>query len=641
MGFLDKYFIEIKNGSKVTYSESDLNKLDRTYETEVLAKTNKKFMSPMRKERQKSFHSQVRDYAFERILDRHLYTFKYLLVIPDPYGVAKQTALLLFNSSKVCRVHYCVIGDTPEYNFEGDSVPSTRHRVAIMGLYQGRNNKVDLQLIDEENSIIKHRVINIYVPEISGKASQMVHGIDKQMSHFPFILLNGIFFNPIVIDGEGKLRYSLQLKTGKLGMIPLQNGRFLLADKTAGRMNQYGMVQPCRYHEMDYMGRVYRTFLLEYGIGRAIAQDGDSLFLVTSSDANHISDCILELDMNTGKIIQKCDISSVLSDKYRTVRDWADITRLEYHDGMMFVVVKKLHCILKLSWKERKLKWVISPPSIWKGTFVTQYLLKGIKIPGAICSKPEYVSVPDGFNGEYDIILFDIRSSSRVKTGYKTFNNSVVKFLHINEDEGTYSLKGRVQLEKSPRYGSALYSNDKKYLLAMEGILKRDKRKKAGYSSCIVEVNTESGEAVKRTELAKAFISAWEFKPHTEDYCMPLERNDNVIFGGLKPPDEYIGQVPNVADEKIDRDYFGRLRLCDSLFLFSMVPGMVERIYFIGTKNKYVQDYSDIKPANRKRFFAIMLKGLKPDEYFVYVESEGVAYKLRNEIRVAKKDKPL
>lgn len=638
MGFLDKYFIEIKNGSKVTYSESDLNKLDRTYESEVLNKTDKKFKSPMRKEMQKSFHSQVRDYAFERILDKHLYTFKYLLVIPNPYGVAKQTALLLFNSSKVCRVHYCVAGDRPEYNFEGDSLPATRHRVAIMGLYHGRNNKVDLQLIDEENSIIKHRVINIYVPEITGKVSKIVHDADKQMSHFPFILLNGIFFNPVVTDGEGNLRYSLQLKTGKLGMIPLQNGRFLLADKTAGRMNEYGIVQPCRYHEMDYMGRVYRTFLLEYSIGRAIAQDGDSLFLVTSSDKDHISDCIVELDMNSGKIIQKCDIASVIGSEYCTVRNWADITRLEYHGGMMFVTVKRLHCILKLDWKEKKLLWIISPPPIWKATQVKKYLLKGMGIRGAICSNPEYIAVPDAFNGEYDIVIFDTRSAGRVKTGYKTFNNSVIKVIHINEDERTYSLKDRVKLEKSPRYGSAIYSEDGKYLLAMEGILKRNKRKKAGYSSCIIEVDTASGEQIKRTEFTKAFISAWEFKPHIEDYCKPLERNDNVVFGSLKPPEEFTGQMPETADEKIDRDYFGRIRLCDNLFLFTMVPGMADRIYFIGKKNKYVQDYSNIKPVERKRFFAIMLEGLKPDEYFIYVESGGMTYKLRNEIRVTKKN---
>lgn len=639
MGFLDKYFIEIKNGSKVTYSESDLNKLDRTYEIEVLTKTNKRFKSPMRKEMQKSFHSQVRDYAFERILDRHLYTFKYLLVIPNPYGVAKQTALILFNSSKVCRVHYCVIGDTPEYNFEGDSILSTRHRIAIMGLYHGRNNKVDLQLIDEENGIIKHRVINIYVPDISGNASKIVYSSDRQISNFPFILLNGIFFNPIVIDGEGKLRYSLQVKTGKLGMIPLQNGRFLLADKTAGRMNEYGKIQPCRYHEMDYMGRVYKTFLLEYNIGRAIAQNGDSLFLVTSSDENHISDCIIELDMNSGNILKKCDIVSILGSKYRTVKNWADITKLEYHDGMIFATVKRLHSILKLDWKNMEIKWIISPPSIWKGTPVKKYLLKGIERHGAICSKPEYIAVPDTFNGEYDIIIFDTRSAGRVKTGYKTFNNSVVKIIHVNEDEKTYMLKERVKLKKSPRYGSAIYSADRKYLLAIEGILK--KKRKVEYSSCIVEVDITSGEAVKRTEFTKAFVSAWEFKPCIKDYCEPLKKNDNVVFGSLNPPKEYTGQMPKIADEKIDRDYFGRLRLCDNLFLFTMMPGMIERIYFIGKKNKYVQDYSNIKPIERKRFFAIMLEGLKADEYFIYVESEGIAYKLKNEIRITKKGNSL
>ncbi len=637
MGFLDNYFIEVKNGSKVTYSESDLNKLDRMYESEVLAKKNKKIISPMRKEMQRSFHSQVRDYAFERILDRHLYTFKYLLVIPDPYGAAKQTALILFNSSKKYSVHYCVEGDTPEYNFEGSSVPGTRHRVAIMGLYQGRNNKVDLQLIDEEGNIIKHRVINIYVPPVADRLKSIVCGTDKQMSHFPFILLNGINFNPIVIDGEGKIRYSLQYKTGKLGMVPLQNGRFLLADKTANRMNSFGKVQPCRYHEIDYMGRVYRTFLLEYSIGRAVAQDGNSLFLVTSSDKNHISDCIIELDMDSGKIINRCDISTVLSDKYRTISNWADITRLEYHEGMMYVTVKKLHCILKLDWDKRKLKWVISPPLAWKGTFVEKYLLRGIGLSGAICMCPDYMAVPGVCSGEYDIILFDTCSASGVKTGHSPLNSSVAKVIHINEEERTYSLKDKIELEKSQRYGSAFYSGDSKYMLVAEGILEN---KKLEYKACISEADALSGEITKRTEFSRAFLSTWEFNPHIEDYCQALEINRDVIAGSLTPPAEFEGQLPPLADEKIDREYFGRARLCDSLFLFAMMPGMADRIYFIGESNKYVQEYQNIEPAERKMFFAIMLDGLKPDEYFVYVESEGMAYKLRNEIRITgKKDK--
>ena len=77
-------------------------------------------------------------------------------------------------------------------------------------------------------------------------------------------------------------------------MIPLANGHFLLVDKTANRVDKYGKVTPCRYHEIDYMGRVYKTYLLEHKIGRAIAQHGESLFFITSSDDEHLSDRIAE-----------------------------------------------------------------------------------------------------------------------------------------------------------------------------------------------------------------------------------------------------------------------------------------------------------------------------------------------------------
>ena len=80
---MKKLFVEVKTGGKMTYSVSDLNKLDRMYETEVFERKEKRVMSPFKKEMQKSFQAQVRDYAFEKILDRHLYTFKYLLVIPN------------------------------------------------------------------------------------------------------------------------------------------------------------------------------------------------------------------------------------------------------------------------------------------------------------------------------------------------------------------------------------------------------------------------------------------------------------------------------------------------------------------------------------------------------------------------------
>ena len=41
---MKKLFVEVKNGGKMTYSVSDLNKLDRMYETEVFERKEKRVM---------------------------------------------------------------------------------------------------------------------------------------------------------------------------------------------------------------------------------------------------------------------------------------------------------------------------------------------------------------------------------------------------------------------------------------------------------------------------------------------------------------------------------------------------------------------------------------------------------------------
>ena len=46
MGLFDGFFVEVKRGSKITYSESDLRKWDRTYEKEILADDRRRVMSP-------------------------------------------------------------------------------------------------------------------------------------------------------------------------------------------------------------------------------------------------------------------------------------------------------------------------------------------------------------------------------------------------------------------------------------------------------------------------------------------------------------------------------------------------------------------------------------------------------------------
>ena len=69
MNFIKKHFVEVKRGTKVTYSESDLRKLDRTYEKEILDTNDRRVRSPMTKLLQQAYLTQLRDYAYEKECD--------------------------------------------------------------------------------------------------------------------------------------------------------------------------------------------------------------------------------------------------------------------------------------------------------------------------------------------------------------------------------------------------------------------------------------------------------------------------------------------------------------------------------------------------------------------------------------------
>ena len=57
MNLREKLFVEVRKGTKVTLSESDLNKMDRMYERELAQYDNRKVMTPYRKEPKRFWHS--------------------------------------------------------------------------------------------------------------------------------------------------------------------------------------------------------------------------------------------------------------------------------------------------------------------------------------------------------------------------------------------------------------------------------------------------------------------------------------------------------------------------------------------------------------------------------------------------------
>lgn len=634
MGLFSKYFVDVKKGTKITYSESDLRKLDRTYEKEVFPNDRRRIMSPLRKVPQQAYLTQLRDYAFERVLDSHMYTFQHILVVPNPYDLVKQSALLLFNSSKERKVRYRVLGDTKEADFVGETKFTTRHRVPIMGLYLERSNKVELELIDTEGNVVKRRLLRIYVSETPRKIKDVIGKRDnKEMTHFPFILINGVSFNPLVVDCNGDIRYSLQLRTNNIGMIPLENGHFLYEDRTANRMNKKGRIKPCRYHEMDYMGRVYRTFLLDFSIIGTIAQKNHSLYLVTSSDENHVADKIIELDMNSGKIMKECDLAELLGEKYRTRGDWATISHISSHENSLIITVKRLHTIIKLNWEDMKIQWILAPESMWKDSKLEQFLLHGNVSVSQICRRPDFASIVecDQENDMEKILLFQEQSMGDVPLETKDSDNSAVAFIEIHSGNHSFQTLCVHDCVKSRRFGSAIYSKDRKRILMCVGrMLKETEGKKSQF----MEMDSSTGEVLRKLYFKKAFNKVWLFEPDIKDFAQAIETTDHVIFGSLESPMPFSGQLPEEVEGSLGRDYFSGARLCDDLFLSNILPGRVDRIYFIGENHAYVQDYSNMVVGRVKFPFAISLRDFAVDEYNIFVESQNVVHRLKNEIRI-------
>lgn len=634
MGLFDGLFVDVKRGSKITYSESDLRKWDRTYEKEILADDRRRVMSPLRKVPQQAYLTQIRDYAFERILDKHMYTFQHLLVVPNPYDIVKQSALLLFNSSKETKIRYRVLGDTEDADFYGETDYTKRHRVAIFGLYLQRSNKVELEMLDREGKVLKRRMIRIYVSETPKKLQNILGKNFKDgQIQFPFVLVNGVSFNPMVVDCNGDIRYSIQLRTNSIGMIPLSGGRFLYEDRTVNRMNKKGQIKPCRYHEMDYMGRVYRTFLLESPIEGYATQGGDSLFLVTSADENHRSDQLIELDMSSGEVIKRCNLTDLIGDKYRTCENWAQITSIFWRKGKLVVSLKKVHTILEIDWETLQINWALAPESVWKDSPMEAYLLKGDCPVEQICAQPDYVTSTffDEHEGRERILLFQEKNQGNVPLSVPDGKRSGLVFLDVYAGEKRFALAKTYDCVKTRQYGSSLYDEEREHMFICSGAMKQ---KVEEHKCKLVEMDYAANKEIHSLYIRKGVNRIWEFTPDIVQYGKSVEVTKNVIFGHVSAPEEFHGQLPEVSKRNIDRSYFSGVCLCEDLFISSILPGRISRIYFLGEKHAYVQDYSNMVVGKVKFPFAVSLRDFAVDEYHIYVESQGVVFRLKNEIRI-------
>lgn len=243
--------------------------------------------------------SQEKDWFLELQLRSDKYTFNNMLAVTDPYGEAPLTALVLFTTMMDYRVRATVAGDTEDTGIVFEYSATKRHRIPLLGLYPGRGTQIVIELLDENGESCDRRSFVIETEPLPEELQDVVRVQKVSTSpDFPYVFVaGGRDVPPFMFDRDGNIRYYLAKKPNRYGVFPLSQGRFLFMEGTICTPS-YGEPYSVQMYDMDYLGRVGRTYLVRNGAHHAVCektQEG-SLIIAGSSLDGHCGDMILEID---------------------------------------------------------------------------------------------------------------------------------------------------------------------------------------------------------------------------------------------------------------------------------------------------------------------------------------------------------
>lgn len=353
--------------NNVTY-----NNISNNYETNIDTKSEIAAIS-----------SYKREVAINEILKSKEYDFDNMLVIKNPHRIAPLSALALFVTDMSCKVQYTIAGKRGSDDYTVcNEIMTKYHRVPLLGLYENSLNIIIIRLLDENDSIIASKKLRIL---IRGLDKPVHNAVELSKSTQPlskdFIFVSGGYHGGVyAFDKKGNIRFALNKIPQYCGVYLFKDGRFLFPEKHM-RRPAWGNANTVVMHEMDMMGRVYRTYYDKKGLHHwAIEKEpgGNILALSSSTDDTFMENEIVEIDRFTGEAVKEINMNQLLPEKYITRNDWAHINSIEYiaKDDSVVISMRNVHTIAKISLEKGELVWILTNPKFYKETNVEDKVLK-------------------------------------------------------------------------------------------------------------------------------------------------------------------------------------------------------------------------------------------------------------------------
>ncbi len=588
----------------------------------------------IKKEKMYSMTSQARDWFLELQLRSEKYTFKNMLVVMNPFSEAPLTALVLFTTLTDYAVRATVKGDTPETDFVFDYPPEKRHRIPIIGLYPGRSTDVVIELLDENGEVCDSRTFPLTTDPLPDDLQDVI-SVKKANPDPAFdniLVAGGIDIRPCVFDRAGQIRYYLERKPKGYGIFPLSKGRFLFMEREVSAPS-YTNPHSVQMYDMDYLGRVGRTYLVKNGAHHTVEEKTLAGNILTAGNSleEHSEDLILEIDRESGSIVHQIKVGDLFDETYQDMMDWAHINSASYNkeQDSMLVSMRNIHSVAKFDWSKNEIKWVMADPRFWEGTPTAEKLLTPIGDVPWFYQQHAVFEVEPEENDNPDvryIMVFDNHWHKRRKVKFfDKDTNSYISFYKVNEKDRTVELYKRFPCPKSKIRSNAVFDKETRRLYAMAGDLEPNIEENRGM---IIEYDFDTMEVLGEFYVKPGFFRAHPFEVDTVSLSKALVKNTDYVCGDLKRPqplEEAQAKGLNFEEAPAVREPSISYRRQEDLFYIREIDHAVKKVYFRGLESVWYVEFADtyqtMKIFETLEYSIVMwLDVLPADQYEIYIQ---------------------
>lgn len=583
------------------------------------------------------FRSEAIDNAIEGLLDSGKYTENRMLVLRNPYCMAPLTALIVFTTKFPCSVQVTV----EDGKILDERTPvSVRHRIPVYGLHAGQENRIHLELWRDQAVCMEKDILITTGALPKSLVGQVKIREKKRASASPFTMaFGGDTKYPYAFDENGEVRYYIRQKIKSYGIYQLSGGRFLYLSPNV-EIPSFSNPHSALALEMDFMGRVYREYLIPDGIhhdGCEMTPGGNILTLSSSMD-QHVEDTVIEIDRNTGRVVKRLYLRDVLSEHpYFDLLDWAHLNTVSYQpeEGTILLCARNLHSVFKIDWQTEKLIWILCDTSFWEDTpYADRVLVPRGEI--AFCYQPHAAYfLSEAAKGRKTLIIYDNHwNKRRPVESFDGDEKSYVRIYTIDEVENTVRLQSSYQTTKSKIRSNGIVTGD--HVFAMSGALVESID---GYQGRITEFDRESGEILNDYLTRTDFYRAYPFFADFASLCQPMVEKAQIL-GDKEGIENRTGAVEETVPAREGLPEIG-FEFYEDILLVTGTDHQVQKIFFCGKNHRYLKDYSQTvqkNPAcfgNMRYSMPVPTSVLQPDDYQIYIQSNGQLYDTKKTFQIA------